>query len=80
VPDQSQPAWDDVPRDAAGMLEVITGTPATTATIPASVFSESGAYAVMVTLTDISSNTSTNLSIGSSALAGEGTGFIFVVK
>jgi hypothetical protein len=80
TPDQTQPTWDNVPRDAAGMLDVITGTPATSVTVPASVFSKAGAYAVMVTRTEISSTTSSNLSVGSSALAGEGTGFVFIVK
>jgi len=80
TPDQTQPIWDNVPRDATGMLDVITGTPATTVTIPATAFAKAGAYALMVTLTEISSTTSSNLSVGSSALAGEGTGFVFVVK
>lgn len=80
TPDQTQPLWDNVPRDATGMLDVITGTPATTLTVPATVFNKPGAYALMVTLTEISSTTSSNLSVGSSALAGEGVGFVFVVK
>ncbi len=78
--DSGNPVYTNAPETATAMLDMLTGTPATSVTIPTSAFSAKGLYMVMVTLTELGTNTSDNLSIGSGSVAGWGTGFVFIVQ
>ncbi|OGQ90645.1 MAG: hypothetical protein A2289_06130 [Deltaproteobacteria bacterium RIFOXYA12_FULL_58_15] len=74
-----EPVWDNFPRTASEMIEVVGSDPTTDATIEASSFDVTGAYILVITTTEISDVVSTNLFLGSNALAGAGTAFIFWV-
>ncbi len=73
------PVWTNVPQTPNDMMDVVTGTPQTSAEIPATAFSQQGLYLLVVTVAELSDQT-TGLSIASGALAGAPTGFIFVVQ
>jgi hypothetical protein len=75
----TQLVWDNFPRTGGDMIALIAGEPATSATIDASAFDQTGLYVLVVTATELSNNVSTNLFLGSSALAGAGTAFVFWV-
>jgi hypothetical protein len=74
-----QPVWDNFPRAAGDMIDLVASEPDTYATVPQATFDQDGVYILVVTITEISSDVSTNLFLGSSALAGAGTAFVFWV-
>ncbi len=75
-----QPVFDNLPRDAGGLIALVAGDPEPTATIPAEVFDQPGVYILVVTTTEVSTDVSTNLFLGSNAMAGIGTAFVFRVN
>lgn len=78
--DGSNPVYNDMPTTPEGLLDVITAQPGTSATIPNATFSQPGVYLIALTKTEISTTTSSNLSIGSGTLAGRSTGFVFLIE
>lgn len=78
--DPENPIFDNTPKEAAAMIDLITQTPPTSVSLQASLFGTEGLYMVVVTSTELSTSTSSNLSLGSGALAGRGTAFVFYVN
>lgn len=76
--DTSNPVFSNLPQSANDYVAIITGNQESTLTIPASAFSGRALYFVVVTLLEVSTETS-GLSIGSGAIAGAGTAFTFFV-
>lgn len=74
------PVYDTMPREAGEIIDLITQQPETSHEIPATVFDRKGLYILVVTATGLSSDTSSSLSIGSGAMAGIGTAFLFFVQ
>ncbi len=74
-----QPVWDDFPRTASEMIALVENDPTSSATVDASAFDQAGVYILVLTTTELSTEVSTNLFLGSSALAGAGTAFVFWV-
>lgn len=77
--DSANPVFDNTPRDPAGMFDLLQSAPPTSAEIPATTFDRQGLYVVVVTPTELSDDTD-NLMLGSAALAGKGTAFVFLVN
>jgi hypothetical protein len=78
--DTNNPIFDNFPHEAEEMISLVLDEPANTATIPGSTFNEQGMYLLVLTSTELSTDTSTNLSLGSGALAGSGTAWVFWVE
>lgn len=78
--DEDNPVFDNTPREPQALVDLVLEQPETSVEIEASTFSEPGLYAVVLTPVELSTQTSTNLAIGSGALAGQGTVFTFFVK
>jgi hypothetical protein len=77
-PDPGNPVFDNAPQSPAAMVDMITNEPPTSETIPSDVFNQQGLYSVILTPVELSTDTS-GLSIGSGAVAGWGTGIVFIV-
>ncbi len=78
--DPGNPVFDNAPRDPGGMTDLVLETPATSADIPGSVFDTTGMYLLVVTNTELSTDSSSSLVLGSGALAGKGTAFFIWVN
>jgi hypothetical protein len=77
--DPDNPIYDNAPRDSGAMIDIVTQAPETSATIDAGAFDTVGLYVLIVSNVELSTKTSSNLSIGSAALAGKGQSWIFWV-
>ena len=71
------PVFDNFPRTGGEALEFVLGDPVSSATIPADVLSTQGLYLMLVTAVELSDDVSSNLTLGSSALAGAGRAWAF---
>lgn len=78
--DTQNPVYNSAPTEPAQMIDLVINPPATSEAIPASVFSETGLYFLVVTTAELSTDVSSNLAIGSGGLAGKGTAFVFFVN
>ncbi|MEO0811779.1 MAG: hypothetical protein AAFY60_02870 [Myxococcota bacterium] len=73
----NNPVFDNFPRTGGDALDFVLGDPVQSVTVPGAVLTTSGLYLVLVTAVDISTDVSSNLSLGSSALAGAGRAWAF---
>jgi hypothetical protein len=78
LPSQN-PVYNDLPKDAGGLIDVITRNPPSSVVVPHATFTQAGFYLLTLTKATISTDT-TNLSIGSGALAGKSIAFAFLVE
>jgi hypothetical protein len=73
--------YNNSPTQPADLIQLVLGpTPPTQVTIPGSAFNTTGLYLLILTTADLSTNVSDNLAIGSAALAGAGTAWVFWVS
>jgi hypothetical protein len=77
TPDANNPVYDNAPREPGAMIDLVLNEPVTHVTIPASAFSEEGIYLLILTPAELSTSVSSNLALGSGALAGAGTAWMF---
>lgn len=75
----SEPVFDNAPRQPSELLDLLIGTPPSSLTVPGSNFGARGVYIVVVTGAELSTDT-TGLALGSGALAGVGTPLAFWVE
>ncbi len=79
TPEPGNPIFDNFPKDAGAMADLIINAPETSATVPATVFDTAGLYLLVLTPVEMSEVTSDNLMLGSGAFAGVSTIFAFWV-
>ncbi len=77
IADAHNPIYTNLPTAPGEIFSFITEKP-TAAVIPASSFERAGLYLLVATHANMDNDTSSNLSLGSNALAGKGTGFLFI--
>jgi len=78
--DSSNPVFNSAPTDPSQMIDLVINPPETSVDIPATAFSQTGLYFLVVTTAELSTDVSSNLAIGSGGLAGKGTAFVFFVN
>ncbi len=71
------PVFDNFPRSGGEALDFALGDPVSSVTIPGDVLTTSGLYIVLVTGVELSNEVSSNLTLGSSAIAGAGRAWAF---
>lgn len=76
-PAASNPVFDNFPRTGGEALEFALGDPVSSTTIPGDVLSPRGLYLAVITAVELSDEVSSNLTLGSSALAGAGRAWAF---
>lgn len=73
-----QPVYDNFPKTPGEMIDlVLADEKPTSLVIPGDRFVANSLYALIVTPTEISTDVSNNLSLGSGGMAGYGTAFVF---
>lgn len=77
--DANNPVFDNFPRQPKEMMDLVLKQPVTDVTIPFDVFDTNGIYLLVLTPTEMSTDVSVNLALGSGGLAGAGTAWIFWV-
>lgn len=77
--DSQNPIFDNFPQGPADYFDLLVGDPDTSVVIPGGAFEVTGLYVLVVTPTEVSREVTTNLALGSGALAGAGTAFAFWV-
>lgn len=77
-PTQPQLVFDNRPKTAKQVLDLVLGTPPTTIEIPATTFAQDGLYALVVAATE-RGEIRDNTSIASPLLVGSGTAVLFTV-
>ena len=77
--DPANPVFNNTPTTPADMINLIIHDPVTNVTIPGSDLNVTGLYFLVLTTTEISQDVSSNMALGSGALAGAGVAFVFFV-
>lgn len=77
--DGDNPVFDTTPRAVGELMALVSEDPQTSIIIPSDVFDTVGLYLLLLTPVELSLDVSGNLALGSGALAGKGTGFVFFV-
>lgn len=72
------PIFDNLPRRPEALIDIVFGSSPTSADIPGGTFDQTGLYFLILTSTALGTNTN-HLAIGSGAMAGYGTAFVFWV-
>ncbi|MBI5508557.1 MAG: hypothetical protein HY903_07375 [Deltaproteobacteria bacterium] len=77
--DSNNPVFDNTPRQPQEMVELIINDPVPNETVPGTSLGAVGLYLLVLTTTELSTDVSTNLALGSGGLAGKGVAFAFWV-